>query len=490
MVGEKSLLLIDDDAVDRELVKLVLGRDMPDLQVTEVKDAVGFGEALGRGDFGIVITECKLRWGDGVSILSAVKARKPACPVIMFTTTGCEEMAVQAMRLGLDDYVLKSHREFLHLPGTLQQVIERGRSTRQPRSLELALQAALEQSETGSFRATPEGTLLEANSVMLRMMGVTTLDAARQSRLRDLFALSDTQQPAWALLQKTAHVRCPEAQLLRANGFRLWVSLTMVLVPWEGNEHQVFGLVTDIGPQRGVKEELVARAEDLARSNTELEQFAYVAAHELQEPLRMVARYSKMIADRYGTDVGADGARFLGYVVEGTDRMQRLIDDLLKYTRITTRGGPMARTDAESALETAVQYLRAGIERCAAVVTHDALPAVSADEGQLTQLFENLISNAIKFRSNEPPRIHISARNEDGYWVFGVRDNGVGIGSADQGRIFDIFYRVPAPSKEEGTGIGLAVCKKIVERHGGRIWVEPNAEGGSTFYFSLPGSGQ
>ena len=354
----------------------------------------------------------------------------------------------------------------------------------------MPLQGVLEKSEIGSFRATSEGALLDANLVMLRLLGVTTLDAARQYRLSELFALADTQQPVWDLLQKTAHVRCPEAQLLRANGARLWVSLTMLLAPWEGNEHQVFGLVSDIGPQRRVKEELVARAEELARSNTELEQFAYVAAHELQEPLRMVARYSKMIADRYRGDLGADGARFLGYVVEGTERMQRLIEDLLKYTRITTRGGPMARTDAESALETAVQYLKASIERCGAAVTHDPLPAVSADEGQLTQLFENLIGNAIKFRSAEPPRIHISARNEDGYWVFGIRDNGVGVGSADQSRIFDIFYRVPAPSKEEGTGIGLAVCKKIVERHGGRIWVELNADGGSTFYFSLPDSGQ
>jgi PAS domain S-box-containing protein len=226
-------------------------------------------------------------------------------------------------------------------------------------------------------------------------------------------------------------------------------------------------------------------AEALARSNRELEQFAYVASHDLQEPLRMVASYTQLLARRYKDQLDATAHDYIQFAVLGARRMQELINDLLTYSRVGTQGKPFAATDCEQVLADALANLKLVVEESGAVITHDSLPTLCADRGQLAQVFQNLISNALKFCGMAPPRIHVGAECRDGEWRLRVTDNGIGIDPQYFDRIFMIFQRLHTRDEYPGTGIGLALCKKIVERHGGRIWVESETGKGSTFCFTL-----
>jgi PAS domain S-box-containing protein len=271
----------------------------------------------------------------------------------------------------------------------------------------------------------------------------------------------------------------------------------------DGDGHLIglLGLFKDITAHKRAEEALAEQAKELVRSNKELEQFAYVASHDLQEPLRMVASYTQLLARRYRGKLDADADEFIAYAVDGATRMQQLINDLLAYSRVGSRGRELEFTPCEEVLEQAEANLRMTIETNRASVTHDPLPQLMADRSQLVQLFQNLIGNAIKFHGEAPPHVHISAQpiklvNRNGEsqpgagWRFAVQDNGIGIEPQYAERIFIIFQRLHSASDYPGTGIGLAVCKKIVERHGGRIWVESEPGKGATFFFSLPEHGE
>ena len=238
--------------------------------------------------------------------------------------------------------------------------------------------------------------------------------------------------------------------------------------------------------RRRAEAELEARVQELARSNADLEQFAYVASHDLQEPLRMVASYNQLLARRYEGKLGPEADEFIAFTVEGVQRMQRLINDLLTYSRLGRTGMKEAPVPLDEVVQEAVQNLTSAVQESGAEVTHDALPTISGDRGQIVQLLQNLVSNAIKFRAAEAPRIHVLAQKDNAGWRIGVQDNGIGIDPQYFERIFVIFQRLHPREDYPGTGIGLAVCKKIVERHGGRIWVESAPGAGSTIWFTFP----
>jgi light-regulated signal transduction histidine kinase (bacteriophytochrome) len=224
----------------------------------------------------------------------------------------------------------------------------------------------------------------------------------------------------------------------------------------------------------------------LLRSNAELEQFAYVASHDLQEPLRMITGYTQLLAKRYGDRLGQDAGEYIGFMVDGAKRMRQLIQDILTYSRAGRGDRPFAATDFDQVLRQSLVTLQLAIEESGALVTHDELPTIDCDPGQMAQLMQNLLGNAIKYRDGRAPEIHVSCRRREADWLFGVKDNGIGIEPQYAERVFIIFQRLHTREEYDGTGIGLAVCKKIVERHGGKIWLESTPGQGSTFFFTLP----
>jgi len=238
--------------------------------------------------------------------------------------------------------------------------------------------------------------------------------------------------------------------------------------------------------EKKLREDNKRSQEELARSNRELEQFAYVASHDLQEPLRMIASYTQLIADRYRGKLDDKADRYIHYAVDGATRMQALIDDLLTFSRVGRQGLALQNSDCNEAIEIACQNLENAIRETGAQVEHDRLPVIVADGRLLVQLFQNLISNSIKFRGTEAPHIQISAEKQKREWIFAVTDNGIGIAPEHAQSIFGIFKRLHTHDEYPGSGIGLSICKKIVEHHGGRIWVESAPGRGATFMFVLP----
>ena len=279
-----------------------------------------------------------------------------------------------------------------------------------------------------------------------------------------------------------------EKRYLRKSGAIVWVDLSVALAcDASGVPQYEIALFDDITERKKAEAALREAHEELKRSNAELEQFAYVASHDLQEPLRMVSSYTQLLMRRYGDKLDGDAKDFTAFIVDGATRMKQLIEDLLAYSRVGTRDKNFKPVDAESSLKRALTNLRAAIQDSGATVTQDKLPTIHCDEVQLAQLFQNLIGNALKFRKPDvAPAVHVGAAEQGAEWEFMVRDNGIGIEPQYFERIFMVFQRLHDKGEYPGTGIGLAIVKKVVERHGGRIWVQSQPGAGTTFHFTMP----
>ena len=247
----------------------------------------------------------------------------------------------------------------------------------------------------------------------------------------------------------------------------------------------VFASARDITDLKEAEKILKLKLDELTRSNAELEQFAYVSSHDLQEPLRMIASYVQLLERKYKGKLDSKADKYIRFSVDGATRMQKLIDDLLEFSRVTTHAQEFKPTDLESIFTQIQSNLEVSIKENNALISHDPLPTVMADKTQIAQVFQNLISNALKFRGKSQPEIKISAEKRKNDWLFGVKDNGIGIDPKHSDRIFEVFKRLNKKRDYPGTGIGLSICKKIIERHGGQIWVESELGKGSIFYFTL-----
>jgi PAS domain S-box-containing protein len=292
-----------------------------------------------------------------------------------------------------------------------------------------------------------------------------------------------------AVLQTEQRLRNREITIRTRSGELGTVLFSVVGVPLNG-EPCFLTIMVDITERKRAEAALAEQAQELQRSNTDLQQFAYVASHDLQEPLRMVASYTELLGERYRGKLDEKADKYIRYAVEGARRMQQLVNDLLAYSRIGTQGKQLQPIDSDGLLRRVLNGMRATIEESGATILYSDLPVINADGVQLGQLFQNLISNAIKFHGDQPPRIQIGAEPVDGSWVFSVADNGIGIEQTYADRIFQIFQRLHERGKYEGSGIGLAIVKRIVDRHGGRIWFESEIGSGTTFFFTMPAPGE
>jgi PAS domain S-box-containing protein len=386
------------------------------------------------------------------------------------------EMTVSPVEIG-DEFAFNS---FIH------DITER----KQAEAMRARLAAIVESSDDAIIGTNLNGEITSWNKAATRLFRYSMREAiGKPITMLEPSELQDDSPPA--LNGKSGGgVKHFETIRLRKNGSRVDVSVTVSpILDAEGTVIGASTIARDVTARRRA-EELARRAEDLARSNADLEQFAYVASHDLQEPLRMVTGYCDLLQRRYKGKLDGDADDFITFAAEGAQRMQELVRGLLEYSRV----GPHARIDApldsNVALKRAVANLQVAIEESGAVVTHGRLPTVLADRTQFEHVFQNLIGNAIKFRGDETPHIDIRAVRDNGMWRFSVRDNGIGIDSQYAEKVFAIFQRLHGRGKYPGTGLGLAICKKIIERHGGRIWFESEPGKGTTFYFTLPTRGR
>jgi PAS domain S-box-containing protein len=290
-------------------------------------------------------------------------------------------------------------------------------------------------------------------------------------------------------LKHMKHFKC-EYRYHHLNGSDVWViAIAKPNIDASGRFVNYVGTLVDINEHQKAEEKVIKTLDELNRSNKELEHFAYVVSHDLQEPLRSVSNFLQLLSRRYKGKIDPKSAEYIDIAVHGANRMQTMINDLLTYSRITTHGKKFSYTDCQAVLDDTLRDLNATIEENDAIVTNDPLPTVFADNSQMKHLFQNLIVNGIKFHGEKQPKIHISVVEEDKDWLFIVQDNGIGIDSKYAESIFDVFKRLHTRKEYSGTGIGLSICRKIVNRHGGEIWIESNLGEGSKFYFTIPKRG-
>jgi len=448
---------------------------------------------ISTGNYDVVVSDYEMPHKNGLEFLKELREKNNKTPFILFTGKGREEVAIKALNLGANGYVNKQgnpetvYGELVHI---IQQNVEHKKAELlvfEEREYAQNIMATMRESllvldgnlkvisANDSFYKTFKVTSKETEGKCIYNLGNSQWDIPILHELlekiipeKSFFADFEVEHVFPKIGHKIMQLNARQ-MLQRVKGANL------ILVAFE-----------DITERKKAEEALRIVAENLKRSNLELEQFAYVASHDLQEPLRMVTSYTQLLAQRYKGKLDADADEFIGYAVDGAIRMRGLIDDLLSYSRVNRRGNPFRPTESELALDVALKNLQSSIEENGAEVTHDQLPEVMADEGQLVQLLQNLISNAIKFHAKEPPRIHVSAKHlQEKEYLFSVQDNGIGIDHQYFDRLFKIFQRLHTKEEYPGTGIGLALCKKIVERHGGCIWLESQPGKGTTIYFTL-----
>ena len=400
------------------------------------------------------------------------------------------------LRLGGERRRMETHAAPLPQPdgSTAQLAVTRDVSDRRvAERAALLLSAIVDSSEDAIISKDLTGIITSWNKSAERMFGYTAEEAIGHP-VAQLLIPSDRQDEEpdiLARLRRGERMEHFETIRKRKDGTLIEISLT--ISPVKDAHGTIIGaskIARDISEQVRYQKELRQSNESLSRSNADLEQFAYSASHDLQEPLRMVSAYTEMLRRKFGDQLGSPGDEYIGFVLEGANRMEKLLRDLRTYAYASTADdGPAPVVNPENALQRSITNLRSVIEESGAEITFDPLPAVRLHEFQLDQLFQNLIGNAVHYRGSESPKIHVGADIDGDSHRFFIRDNGIGIDPEYKEQIFGIFKRLHTSSEYSGTGMGLAICQRVVERAGGKIWVESQSGRGSTFYFTLPTAG-
>lgn len=468
------ILLVIEERDDRGLAALVLQHGLVDVEILEAGDALEFADHLANGSFSVAVASSRLGWAEGAAVLAAVKRRYPDCVTLLLGDP--DGGAVDAL---VEASVPLSSRGFLHLPGAIQEVLDK-RTAGRHRSIELAAyDRLLDQLPVGIFTMAVSGELSDANPTTLRILGFNDKRTFVGRQLPDLLADAELRSRCRALLERGQSRKDLATTMRRADGGNVRVSLSFWPVTDEDGGLRFFeGLLWDLSG-------LAAIGRHPLTSGTQLEQLASAVSHDLQDPLQLIAQYARLLMERHGTRMDEDAVRLTTRVRDSAAQMQKMIDGILEYSKLTLGERPFQVVNMNEAAQEAIRNLEASIEESAAQVRHEALPSVVGEPRQLIQLLQNLIGNAVKFRGEQTPRVTIGVEERDGDWLMSIADNGIGIQSASADRIFEMFQRLHTATEYPGTGLGLALCKRIAECHGGRIWVESKPGEGSIFYITI-----
>lgn len=486
----QSILLIDDDYNSCQMIIQVLVRSFPEIQIEEVLNARKLDEVLDNSHFDLVITDAALNWITGLEILEKVKNRFPDRPVVMLTDSGSEEMAVNAMKAGFDDYLIKSSVQPDRLSGSVRSVWQKAQSRQEAAQSELRLQLLLNELKIGVFRVTPQGQLLAGSEGFLHLLGLSAAESTPifpqdSLVLRTLVETPSRSQPTLKWVRPT-------------DGESIWLQIHSVVTQQHG-QTVIDGLVYDITDQTQSANALHQRNQTLEQwvenrtiqiqaINQELETFAFSISHDLRSPIRQINGFVSLLKQSMES-LPRDATiwHYLQTIEKLAERSRRMIDDLLHFSRT-------GRTEMQI---TTVNMARLVYEICSLVkmqlrdyeiVWHIAdLPEVQGDRDLLRQVWQNLIDNAVKYSSSNPCiEIEIGARSTTHETIFFVRDQGIGFDMQYADRLFGVFQRLPNALTIDGSGVGLANVQRIVRRHGGRVWAESAIDAGATFYFSIP----
>ncbi len=487
---QTKVLLVEDDAGLNRLIGKNLQR-----AGFQIDSALKGSEALEKihSDPNVImLLDYQLPDMTGNQVIESLIEAQLHVPFVMMTGQGDERVAVEMMKLGARDYVIKDGDFIDGITQIIERVAKQAATERKLAETEAQLQesqiklAGIVSSITdGMIMVNEEFDIVWANEVAENSFGSELMGKKCYTAYHDRDCVCD---PCWvAETFIDGQVRNHETEAIVSDGTckTFWSTTNVAARHPNGKPKMVVKITRDITDRKLAEKEIKEKAEELARSNADLEQFAYVASHDLREPLRMIGGYVELLEMKYKGKLDEDADKYIDHALGGTKRLSDLIDALLSYSRVRTSPGEFDLVDCETVLQEAITNLTYVIQESDAVITNDRLPTIIGDHSQLIQLFQNIIANAIKFRGKETPRIHISAELNEHHWVLSISDNGIGFNQEYGERIFAMFKML---NKKEypGTGIGLAMCRKIVEHHGGRIWVESAIDQGSTFYFTFP----
>ena len=485
----QNIVIIDDNPDDRLLAIRELGKEFSDLQILEIIDAKEFVSALEADNYDLVITDYQLKWTNGLDILNAFKSRYPDIPVIMFTNSGTQEVAVEAMKAGLDDYVIKSPKHFVRLSQAVRLAWENAQTRLRLNQTSLRLQFLLNQLNVGVFRATLDGELIECNDGFLHLLNLSTSEQARiffRSYPR-LNLANSSGIPPWE----------KEVQLL-LDGNTTWLMLSETLTELDG-ETVIDGLLQDITERKSAEAQIqqlnqtlehrvTERTAQLEAINKELETFAYSISHDLRTPIRQVYSFADILQKSLKSiNLSEEINSYLEMIIKLTKRASKMIDDLMEFSSTGRLEMFYTTIDMNSLVEEIKQQLVSQTENRNITWEIESLPSVNGDRTLIRLVWQNLIENAIKYTSYKNiAEINIGSNINSSEITFFIKDNGVGFDMRYVDRIFGIFQRLHSSQEFEGTGIGLANVQRIVHRHRGRIWTQSAVNQGTTIYFSLP----